>query len=80
MKILIAVDGSACSTKAVKRVVKLFTWFHAVPELHLLHVKLSLQSGAARAVLGKDMVNKLMTGSVATKVFAFTDVPVLIVR
>ncbi|HYD60104.1 MAG TPA: universal stress protein [Noviherbaspirillum sp.] len=141
MKILIAVDGSAYSTKAVKHVIKHFNWFSSIPELHLLHVKLPLPSGGARSFLGSDMVNRyyeeeslaalaasekilkkkeipfrsswkvgdipkeiqsyvkknkidlivmgshghgaftnLVMGSIATKVLASTDVPVMIVR
>ena len=44
MKILIAVDGSRYSTKAVKHVIKHFNWFSEPPELHLLHVKLPFPS------------------------------------
>lgn len=141
MKILIAVDGSAYSTKAVKQVLKHFNWFNGPPELHLLHVKLPLPPGRARSFLGNDVVNdyyreeseealapsekilrkkeipfrstwkvgdiaqeiqsfvkknkidmivmgshghgaltNLLMGSVATKVLASTDVPVMIVR
>lgn len=58
MKILVAVDGSAYSTKAVKHVVKNIHWFSGTPELHLLHVKLPLPSGRARSFLGSDVVNK----------------------
>jgi nucleotide-binding universal stress UspA family protein len=57
MKILIAVDGSRYSIKAVKHVIKHFNWFSAPPELHLLHVKLPLPSGRARSFLGQDVVN-----------------------
>jgi nucleotide-binding universal stress UspA family protein len=57
MKILIAVDGSAYSIKAVKQVIKHFNWFSSMPELHLLHVKLPLPPGRARSFLGKEVVN-----------------------
>jgi len=57
MKILVAVDGSDCSTKAVKHVVKNISWFSGQPELHLLHVKLPLPSGRARSFLGSEVVN-----------------------
>lgn len=141
MKILIAVDGSRYSSKAVKHAIKHFDWFSGSPELHLLHVKLPLPPGRARSFLGADVVNNyyreeseaalapsekllrkndiafrsgykvgdiaseiqayvkknkidmiimgshghtalsnLVMGSVATKVLASTDVPVLIVR
>jgi nucleotide-binding universal stress UspA family protein len=57
MKILIAVDGSPYSIKAVKHVIKHFNWFSEPPELHLLHVKLPLPPGRARSFLGSDVVN-----------------------
>ena len=57
MKILIAVDGSPYSIKAVKHVIKHFNWFSGPPELHLLHVKLPLPPGRARSFLGSDVVN-----------------------
>lgn len=57
MKILIAVDGSRYSIKAVKHVIKHFNWFRAPPELHLLHVKLPLPPGRARSFLGNDVVD-----------------------
>lgn len=57
MKILIAVDGSPYSIKAVKHVIKHFNWFSGPPELHLLHVKLPLPPGRARSFLGNDVVD-----------------------
>lgn len=38
MKILMAVDGSACSLRAVAQVVALAGELRSAPELHLLHV------------------------------------------
>ena len=58
MKILIAVDGSAFSTNAVKHVIKHFNWFSSAPDLHLLHVKSPLPSGGARSFLSSDMVQR----------------------
>lgn len=57
MKILIAVDGSSYSNKAVKHVIKHYDWFQDKPELHLLHVKLPIPPGRARAFLGVETVN-----------------------
>lgn len=57
MKILIAVDGSAYSRKAVKHVIKHFGWFKKPLELHLLHVKLPVPPGRARSFLGDEAVN-----------------------
>jgi nucleotide-binding universal stress UspA family protein len=54
MKILLAVDGSAHSVKAANYLADHFEWFKGVMELHLLHVKLPVPSGRARAAIGKD--------------------------
>lgn len=58
MKILLAVDGSAYSRKAVRHLMRHFDWFRNPPELHLLHVKLPLPPGRARSFLGDDTVNQ----------------------
>lgn len=58
MKILLAVDGSAYSRKAVRHLVRHVDWFRSPPELHLLHVKLPLPPGRARSFLGDDTVNQ----------------------
>lgn len=57
MKILVAVDGSAYSSKAIKHVIKHCDWFKDTPELHLLHVKLPLPPGRSRSVLGTETIN-----------------------
>jgi nucleotide-binding universal stress UspA family protein len=57
MKILLAVDGSAYTTKAVKYLVAHLNWFQGEPELHLLHVKAPVPTGWARSVLGKAAVD-----------------------
>lgn len=57
MKILVAVDGSSYSNKAVKHVIKHYDWFNGAPELHLLHVKLPLPPGRARSFLGSEIVD-----------------------
>lgn len=57
MKILLAVDGSEYSRKAVRHLMKHFDWFGNPPELHLLHVKLPIPPGRARSVLGDDAVS-----------------------
>lgn len=58
MKILLAVDGSEYSRKAVRHLIKHFDWFSKPAELHLLHVKLPLPPGRARSFLGDDTVNE----------------------
>jgi nucleotide-binding universal stress UspA family protein len=57
MKILLAVDGSVYTTKAVKHIVSHLDWFQGQPELHLLHVKQPIPPGRARAFLGGDAIN-----------------------
>lgn len=56
MKILLAVDGSEYTTKAVNFVISHLKWFKDTPELHVLHVKLPIPEGRARAVLGHEAV------------------------
>lgn len=61
MKILLAVDGSPFTTKAVTYLASHLEWFRGEPELHLLHVKLPIPAGLAveqaRRILGDDSVN-----------------------
>jgi len=40
MKILLAVDGSAASDNAARKVVESLAWYAAVPEIHLVTVHL----------------------------------------
>jgi len=54
MNILLAVDGSAHSIKAANYLATHFEWFRGEPELHLLHVKLPIPPGRARAAIGKE--------------------------
>lgn len=141
MKILLAVDGSSYTAKAVNYIASHLDWFQGNRELHLFHVKAPIPLGHARAAAGPEAVESyyreeataalapaeellvkrdipyqssykvgdvaeeiqayvrqhnidmivmgshghgalknLVMGSVATKVLAITDVPVLIVR
>jgi nucleotide-binding universal stress UspA family protein len=57
MKILLAVDGSAYTTKAIEYLISHFEWFKENPELHVLHVQAPIPEGRARAVLGHAAVN-----------------------
>jgi nucleotide-binding universal stress UspA family protein len=61
MKILVAVDGSEFTNKAVNYIASHLQWFQGEPELHLLHVKPPLPMGRAaeraRAILGDEAVN-----------------------
>ena len=60
MKILLAVDGSPFTVKAVTYLATHLEWFRGQPELHLLHVKLPIPAGLAveqaRRILGDDAV------------------------
>lgn len=57
MKILIAVDGSSYSSKAVKHVVKHFDWLQGKAELHVLYVTFPIPPGRARAFMGNETIN-----------------------
>ncbi|MEN3290881.1 MAG: hypothetical protein V7642_134 [Burkholderiales bacterium] len=56
MNILLAVDGSPYTTKAVKYIAAHLDWFHGNPQLHLLHVKAPIPLGHARAAAGSEAV------------------------
>lgn len=60
MKILLAVDGSPYTAKAVNYIGAHLEWFRGATELHLLHVKAPIPSGfalhGARAVAGDSAV------------------------
>jgi nucleotide-binding universal stress UspA family protein len=57
MKILIAIDGSSPSTRALNYVLDHVEMFGVNPELHLVNVHLPLPSPRARAWVGDDVVN-----------------------
>jgi nucleotide-binding universal stress UspA family protein len=56
MKILLAVDGSAYTTKAVDFVISHFDWFQGTPQLHLLHVQPPFPDKHAKAVVGRQAI------------------------
>jgi len=58
MKILLAVDGSLYSLKAADFLAAHLEWFKTPAELHLLHVKLPIPPGHARAAMGKEVVER----------------------
>lgn len=58
MRILLAVDGSVYSFKAVNHVLSHLDWYRSEPELHLLHVQLPIPPGRARAFLGTEALNQ----------------------
>lgn len=51
MKILIAVDGSACSTKAAKHVAAHQEWFRDTPTIHLVNVQVPIGPYRTRGLL-----------------------------
>jgi nucleotide-binding universal stress UspA family protein len=80
MKILIAIDGSECSDKAIKHVVSNLGWF-VDPELHLFHVQAPIPTVRAEAVLGEDAIRSYYTEestaamATAEKLMQETNVP-----
>lgn len=56
MKILLAVDGSSFTTKAVEYIAAHLDSFQGERELHLLHVKAPIPVAHARAVAGSEAV------------------------
>jgi nucleotide-binding universal stress UspA family protein len=57
VKILLAVDGSECSTQAVDYLIKLLGSFTGAPDLHVLNVQPPVP-GRAGAVVGRDAIEK----------------------
>lgn len=56
MKMLIAVDGSACSTKATKQVALHFDWYRDRPDIHLVNVQVPIGAYRSRGLLSDDDV------------------------
>ena len=57
MKILLPVDGSECSLRAVDQLVTHVSWFREVPEIHLLHVHAPIPIGRVQAHVGKETLH-----------------------
>lgn len=57
MKILLAVDGSECSLRAVDHLVAHIAWFRDVPEIHLLHVQPPVPIGRVQLHIGKETLH-----------------------
>lgn len=57
VKILLPIDGSAASNKAVTDFIKLLDWYKEVPEIHLLNVQLSLH-GDISMFIDKDTIQQ----------------------
>lgn len=62
MKIIVAIDGSPCSEKAVRYLATHLNWFQGSPELTLLHVHHPIPGGVAvsraRAIAGDAVVDE----------------------
>jgi nucleotide-binding universal stress UspA family protein len=56
MKILLAVDGSSYSIKAVNYIASHLNWFQGDRELHLLHAETPIPLGHARAAVGSEVL------------------------
>jgi nucleotide-binding universal stress UspA family protein len=54
MKILVPVDGSPCSLRAVDHLAGHAGWFRERPEIHLLHVQPPVPIAGALAHVGKE--------------------------
>jgi len=53
-KILIPVDGSACSDRAVAQLIEHAAWFRETPEIHLLHVHPPIPVGRVQQHIGHE--------------------------
>lgn len=58
MKILLAVDGSDCSTRATAQVVALAAELRVAPEIHLLHVHPPIPIGRVQHHVGHDSLER----------------------
>jgi nucleotide-binding universal stress UspA family protein len=56
MKILLAVDGSEYTTKAVDFAISHFDWFKGAPQLYLLHVQPPFPDKHAKAMVGREAI------------------------
>lgn len=54
MNILLPVDGSPCSERAVEYLIGHVAWFREVPHIHLLHVHPPIPIGRVQAHVGHD--------------------------
>jgi nucleotide-binding universal stress UspA family protein len=57
IKILLPVDGSACSLRALEHLLNHAAWFAEVPEIHLLHVHPPIPIGRVQAHVGKETLH-----------------------
>ena len=57
MKILLPVDGSECSLRAVDHLLMHISWFREMPEIHVLHVQPPIPIGRVQSHIGKDTLH-----------------------
>ena len=57
MKILLPVDGSPCSLRAVEQLISHVACLREVPEIHLLYVHPPIPIGRVQAHVGKDTLH-----------------------
>lgn len=57
MKILLAIDGSDVSLRAVRNLIEHVRWFREQPELHLLHVHLPVPIGLATHPISRETLD-----------------------
>jgi len=57
MKILLAIDGSECSLRAVESLIAHVKWFRDKPQLHLLFVHLPVPFGLAEEHIGREALD-----------------------
>ncbi|SEN14644.1 universal stress protein [Nitrosomonas marina] len=55
LKILLPIDGSDNSSKAVKKMVEMMNWYKAVPEIHLLNVQFPLDGNVSLFISQDDI-------------------------
>lgn len=58
MKILLPVDGSECSSRAVEALIAHVAWFRERPEIHLLHVHPPIPIGRVQEHVGHDTLQR----------------------
>ncbi|WP_027457921.1 universal stress protein [Dechloromonas agitata] len=57
MKILLPVDGSSCSLRAVDQLIDLIYCLREIPEIHVLHVHPPIPIGRVQAHVGKETLH-----------------------
>lgn len=58
MKILLAIDGSEASLRAVQGLIEHVQWFRGHPEIHLLHVHAPVPVGLALKHVSKETLDR----------------------